>query len=154
MKAVGEAMSIGRTFKESLQKSLRSLETGRFGFGFDGKDPEATREQVERKLIVPNAERIFWLKVAFEQGWTIEEIFDATQIDPWFLENMRVIVEEGKDLANLAKTDLRRAKKLGFSDIQIANVQGIHQDLSLIHISEPTRPRLISYAVFCLKKKK
>ena len=128
MKAVGEAMSIGRTFKESLQKSLRSLETGRFGFGFDGKDPEATREQVERKLIVPNAERIFWLKVAFEQGWTIEEIFDATQIDPWFLENMRVIVEEGKDLANLAKTDLRRAKKLGFSDIQIANAQGIHQD--------------------------
>ena len=128
LKAVGEAMSIGRTFKESLQKSLRSLETGRFGFGFDGKDPEATHEQIERKLIVPNAERIFWLKVAFEQGWTIEEIFDATQIDPWFLENMRVIVEEGNDLANLSKTDLRRAKKLGFSDIQIAHARGVHQD--------------------------
>ncbi|MDB4419164.1 carbamoyl-phosphate synthase large subunit [bacterium] len=125
MKAVGEAMSIGRTFKESLQKALRSLETGRFGFGFDGKDPEATREEVERKLMVPNAERIFWLKVAFEQGWTIEEIFDTTQIDPWFLENMRVIVEEGKDLANL---DLRRAKKLGFSDIQIAHSRGVNQD--------------------------
>jgi len=125
MKAVGEAMSIGRTFKESLQKSLRSLETGRFGFGFDGKDPEATREQIERKLIVPNAERIFWLKVAFEQGWTIEEIFDATQIDPWFLENMRTIVQEGNNLANL---DLRRAKKLGFSDVQIAHARGISQD--------------------------
>ncbi|MDA7629738.1 carbamoyl-phosphate synthase large subunit [Akkermansiaceae bacterium] len=125
MKAVGEAMSIGRTFKESLQKSLRSLETGRFGFGFDGKDPEATREQVERKLMVPNSERIFWLKVAFEQGWTLEEIFDATKIDPWFLENMRVIYEEGKDLKNL---DLRRAKKLGFSDIQIAHSRGLHQD--------------------------
>ncbi|MDA7882545.1 carbamoyl-phosphate synthase large subunit, partial [Akkermansiaceae bacterium] len=125
MKAVGEAMSIGRTFKESLQKSLRSLETGRFGFGFDGKDPDAVREDIERKLHVPNAERIFWLKVAFEQGWTIEEIFDATQIDPWFLENMRVIVEEGKDLANL---DLRRAKKLGFSDVQIAHARGISQD--------------------------
>ena len=125
MKAVGEAMSIGRTFKESLQKSLRSLETGRFGFGFDGKDPEATREQIERKLIVPNAERIFWLKVAFEQGWTIEEIFDATQIDPWFLENMRIIVQEGNDLANL---DLRRAKKLGFSDVQIAHARDISQD--------------------------
>ncbi len=125
MKAVGEAMSIGRTFKESLQKSLRSLETGRFGFGFDGKDPEATREQIERTLIVPNAERIFWLKVAFEQGWTIEEIFDATQIDPWFLENMRIIVEEGNDLANL---DLRRAKKLGISDVQIAHARGISQD--------------------------
>ena len=125
MKAVGEAMSIGRTFKESLQKSLRSLETGRFGFGFDGKDPAASREDIERKLMVPNAERIFWLKVAFEQGWTIEEIFDATQIDPWFLENMRVIVEEGKDLENL---DLRRAKKLGFSDVQIAHARGITQD--------------------------
>jgi carbamoyl-phosphate synthase large subunit len=125
MKAVGEAMSIGRTFKESLQKSLRSLETGRFGFGFDGKDPETSREQVERKLHVPNAERIFWLKVAFEQGWTIEEIFDATQIDPWFLENMRIIVEEGKDLSNL---DLRTAKKLGFSDVQIAHARGITQD--------------------------
>ena len=125
MKAVGEAMSIGRTFKESLQKSLRSLETGRFGFGFDGKDPEASREQVERKLHVPNAERIFWLKVAFEQGWTIEEIFDATQIDPWFLENMRIIVEEGKDLSNL---DLRTAKKLGFSDVQIGHARGITQD--------------------------
>ncbi|MDB4740072.1 carbamoyl-phosphate synthase large subunit, partial [Akkermansiaceae bacterium] len=125
MKAVGEAMSIGRTFKESLQKSLRSLETGRFGFGFDGKDPEASREQVERKLHVPNAERIFWLKVAFEQGWTIEEIFDTTQIDPWFLENMRIIVEEGKDLSNL---DLRTAKKLGFSDVQIAHARGISQD--------------------------
>jgi carbamoyl-phosphate synthase large subunit len=125
MKAVGEAMSIGRTFKESLQKSLRSLETGRFGFGFDGKEPEASREQVERKLHVPNAERIFWLKVAFEQGWTIEEIFDATQIDPWFLENMRVIVEEGKNLSTL---DLRTAKKLGFSDVQIAHARGISQD--------------------------
>jgi len=125
MKAVGEVMAIGRTFKESLQKALRSLETGRFGFGFDGKDPIATREDVERKLHVPNAERIFWLKVAFEQGWTMEEIFDATQIDPWFLENMRVIVEEGNDLANL---DLRRAKKLGFSDIQIAHARGVHQD--------------------------
>ncbi len=125
MKAVGEAMSIGRTFKESLQKSLRSLETGRFGFGFDGKDPEATREQIERKLHVPNAERIFWLKVAFETGWTIEEIFDATQIDPWFLENMRVIVEEGRNLKDL---DLRSAKKLGFSDVQIAHARGVDQD--------------------------
>ncbi|MGC6426989.1 MAG: carbamoyl-phosphate synthase large subunit [Akkermansiaceae bacterium] len=125
MKAVGEAMSIGRTFKESLQKALRSLETGRFGFGYDGKDPEATRDQIERKLMVPNAERIFWLSVAFQQGFTIEEIFDLTQIDPWFLEHMRIIVEEGKDLANL---DVRQAKKLGFSDLQIAQARGVHQD--------------------------
>ena len=125
MKAVGEAMSIGRTFKESLQKSLRSLETGRFGFGFDGKDPKATRDQIERKLMVPNAERIFWLSVAFQHGFTCEEIFELTQIDPWFLENMRIIIEEGKDLANL---DLRQAKKLGFSDVQIAAARGTSQD--------------------------
>lgn len=125
MKAVGEAMSIGRTFKESLQKALRSLETGRFGFGYDGKDSEATREEIERKLHVPNAERIFWLKVAFEQGWTVKEIFDATQIDPWFLENMRVIVAKGE---NLRELDLRTAKKLGFSDVQIAQARGITQD--------------------------
>ncbi|MGE9267936.1 MAG: carbamoyl-phosphate synthase large subunit, partial [Verrucomicrobiales bacterium] len=122
MKSVGEAMSIGRTFKESLQKALRSLETGRFGFGFDSKDAQSpSQEDIERKLIVPNAERIFWLKVAFEQGWSVEDVHEATQIDPWFLEHMKIIVEEGKDLANL---DLRRAKKLGFSDRQIAVAQG------------------------------
>ena len=122
MKAVGEAMAIGRTFKESMQKALRSLETGRFGFGFDGKDPEGlNREEIERKLHVPNAERIFWLTVAFQHGWTIEEIFDATQIDRWFLSHLKEIADEGMELAKL---DLLRAKKLGFSDHQIARAQG------------------------------
>ena len=65
MKSVGEAMAIGRTFKESLQKALRSLETGRFGLGADGKDPESVdRTTLERKLSVPNAERVFWIAVA------------------------------------------------------------------------------------------
>lgn len=134
MKAVGEAMSIGRTFKESMQKALRSLETGRFGFGFDGKGPKgATREDVERKLHVPNAERIFWLKVAFEQGWTVEEIFEATAIDRWFLENLKQISDEGVALAateNLLEKpyELRKAKKLGFSDVQIAHLQNSDQD--------------------------
>ena len=132
MKAVGEAMAIGRTFKESMQKALRSLETGRFGFGFDGKDPvsagdasstdsELTREDIERKLHVPNAERIFWLSVAFQNGWSIEEVFDATQIDRWFLYHLKEIADEGAELANL---DLLRAKKLGFSDQQIAQARG------------------------------
>ena len=93
MKSVGEAMSIGRPFKESMQKALRSLETGRFGLGFDGKDPvDPTREEIERKLHVPNAERIFWLKVAFENGWSVEDVFEASQIDRWFLEHLREIV--------------------------------------------------------------
>ncbi|MBK1833956.1 carbamoyl-phosphate synthase large subunit [Roseibacillus ishigakijimensis] len=125
MKAVGEAMSIGRTFKESMQKALRSLETGRFGFGFDGKDPlDADREEIERKLHVPNAERIFWLSVAFQKGWTIDEVFDATQIDRWFLYHLKEIADEGKDLANL---DLKRAKKLGFSDHQLAKARGVDE---------------------------
>jgi carbamoyl-phosphate synthase large subunit len=126
MKAVGEAMAIGRTFKESMQKALRSLETGRFGFGFDGKGKEnPTYEEVERMLHVPNAERIFWLQTAFEEGWTVDEVFEATSIDPWFLEHLKIIVDEGRDLANM---DLRKAKRLGFSDYQIANAKGISQD--------------------------
>lgn len=126
MKAVGEAMSIGRTFKESMQKALRSLETGRFGFGFDGKGKkEPSYEEIERKLHVPNAERIFWLETAFNQGWTVEEVFDATSIDRWFLEHLNIIVDEGK---NLATMDLRKAKKLGFSDFQIAHARGSSQD--------------------------
>lgn len=126
MKAVGEAMAIGRTFKESMQKALRSLETGRFGFGFDGKGKEnPTHEEVERMLHVPNAERIFWLQTAFEQDWTIEEVFEATSIDPWFLEHLKIIVDEGR---NLATMDLRKAKRLGFSDHQIAYAKGVSQD--------------------------
>ena len=126
MKAVGEAMSIGRTFKESMQKALRSLETGRLGFGFDGKGkPDASYEEIERKLHVPNAERIFWLQTAFIQGWTVDEVFDSTAIDLWFLEQLYQIVQEGKNLADL---DLRKAKRLGFSDFQIAHARGISQD--------------------------
>ena len=134
MKAVGEAMSIGRTFKESMQKALRSLETGRSGFGFDGKGAKApSREDIERKLHVPNAERIFWLKTAFENGWTVEEIFEATAIDLWFLENLSQIVEEGNAIAateNLLEKpyELRKAKKYGFSDVQIAYLQNTDQD--------------------------
>ena len=126
MKSVGEAMAIGRTFKESMQKALRSLETGRFGFGFDGKGAQSpTYEEVERKLHVPNAERIFWLKTAFEEDWSIEDVFEATAIDRWFLVHLKQIVDEGK---NLATMDLRKAKRLGFSDHQIAYTRGISQD--------------------------
>ncbi|WP_193210840.1 carbamoyl-phosphate synthase large subunit [Luteolibacter marinus] len=118
MKSVGEAMSIGRTFKESMQKALRSLETGRWGFGFDKKDMHGvSREEIENKLAVPNAERIFWLQTAFMNGWTIDEVFKATAIDPWFLHHLKEIADEGRNLADL---DLKDAKRLGFSDRQIA----------------------------------
>ncbi|MGB1131269.1 MAG: carbamoyl-phosphate synthase large subunit, partial [Haloferula sp.] len=126
MKAVGEAMSIGRTFKESMQKALRSLETGRWGFGFDAKEPtDVPREEVESKLAVPGAERIFWLQVAFRAGWTIDEVFETTAIDPWFLHHLKEIVDEGENLASL---DLKDAKRLGFSDRQIALAKGCHED--------------------------
>ena len=126
MKSVGEAMSIGRTFKESMQKCLRSLETGRWGFGFDKKDPQnPTRDEITRKLQIPNAERIFWLQTAFVNGWTLEEIHSATAIDPWFLGHLQQIAAEGSQLAEL---DLKRAKKLGFSDRQIALAKGTHED--------------------------
>ncbi len=154
MKSVGEAMSIGRTFKESMQKCLRSLETGRWGFGFDNKDPKnPTKEEITRKLQIPNAERIFWLQTAFVNGWTLEEVHDATQIDPWFLGHLKQIADEGRRMgfqpvsegghlggssasvqagSPLSGADetsnLRRLKKLGFSDRQIAKFQNTTED--------------------------
>jgi len=96
MKSVGEAMAIGRTFKESMQKCLRSLETGRWGFGFDAKAPQqADRETIVRKLQIPNAERIFWLQTAFLNGFTVDEVHTLTRIDRWFLRHLAQIVEEG-----------------------------------------------------------
>jgi carbamoyl-phosphate synthase large subunit len=127
MKSVGEAMSIGRTFKESMQKCLRSLETGRWGFGFDNKEPvNPTRDDITRKLQIPNAERIFWLQTAFTNSWTLEEVHEATAIDPWFLRHLQQIADEGKNLDTL---DLKQAKKLGFSDRQIAKAKGVSEDV-------------------------
>ncbi|MCC8020764.1 MAG: carbamoyl-phosphate synthase large subunit [Akkermansia sp.] len=126
MKSVGEVMSIGRTFKESLQKALRSLETGRWGFGFDAKSPEnPTREEIHRDLAVPNAERIFWLQTAFTHGFTLEEVHELTQIDPWFLAQLEDLAQAGMRLAEL---DLKEAKRLGFSDRQIALARGVTED--------------------------
>ncbi len=126
MKSVGEVMSIGRTFKESLQKALRSLETGRWGFGFDAKDPvNPTRAEICAKLTKPNAERIFWLQTAFVNGFTLEEVAELTQMDPWFLDQLQQLAEAGMQLATL---DLREAKKLGFSDRQIALARGCSED--------------------------
>ncbi|MDB6149092.1 MAG: cpsaseii lrg: carbamoyl-phosphate synthase large subunit, partial [Chthoniobacter sp.] len=93
MKSVGEAMAIGRTFKEALQKALRSLEIKRFGLIGDGKDVVVDDDTLRTKLTVPNAERIFFVGLAFQRGWTVEEIFEMTKIDRWFLENIREIVQ-------------------------------------------------------------
>jgi carbamoyl-phosphate synthase large subunit len=113
MKSVGEAMAIGRTFKESLQKALRSLEIGRYGLGGDGR-PWRLGEQVygdrdilprdliARKLSVPNAERIFFLRHALRAGFTLDEIFQLTKIDPWFLAQIKEIVDFEEVLATSA----------------------------------------------------
>ena len=135
MKSVGEAMAIGRTFKEALQKALRSLEIKRFGLCGDGAETRVDGEMLRRKLSVPNAERIFYLAQAFEDGMSIEEVFALTKIDPWFLQNIAQVVEEAKGLGGSRKSgfqsanrtdsscgepDLRRLKRLGFSDRQLA----------------------------------
>jgi len=98
MKSVGEAMAIGRTFKEALQKALRSLEIKRFGLCGDGREMRVDEETLRRKLSVPNAERIFYLAQAFQDGMSVEEIFGLTKIDPWFLRNIAQIVDAGRTL--------------------------------------------------------
>jgi len=122
MKSVGEAMAIGRTFKESLQKCLRSLETGRAGLGADGKDKPADLAEIERRLRIPNAERIFYIRLAFQAGLTLERIQELSSIDPWFLANLQQIVDEEAKIAAEGITDFRRVKKLGFSDRQLAHL--------------------------------
>jgi carbamoylphosphate synthase large subunit/REP element-mobilizing transposase RayT len=98
MKSVGEAMAIGRTFKEALQKALRSLEIKRFGLLGDGADKHVDLETLRLKLAVPNAERIFYLAQAFEDGVSIEEVYDLTKIDKWFLRNVADVVTEDRRL--------------------------------------------------------
>jgi carbamoylphosphate synthase large subunit/REP element-mobilizing transposase RayT len=94
MKSVGEAMAIGRTFKEALQKALRSLEIKRFGLCGDGADKHVDPETLRLKLSIPNSERVFYLAQAFQDGMSIDEAFELTKIDRWFLRNMEQIVVE------------------------------------------------------------
>jgi len=98
MKSVGEAMAIGRTFKEALQKALRSLEIKRFGLCGDGANKDVDSETLRLKLAIPNAERIFYLAQAFQDGMRIDEVFELTKIDRWFLRNVQQIVEEERAL--------------------------------------------------------
>jgi carbamoyl-phosphate synthase large subunit len=130
MKSVGEAMAIGRTFKESMQKCLRSLEVGARGFGGGGKfggDEILDEKIINAKLGTPNSERVFYLRHAFRAGYSVERIFDLTKIDPWFLHQLREIHEmeqelSSKTLATVDVTSLRRAKQFGFSDAQLAHI--------------------------------
>ena len=122
MQSVGEAMAIGRTFKESLQKGIRSLELQRFGLGFDGKDMEKMAlEAIVEKLKIPNPERLFYIKQAFEQGMTLMQIHEHTKIDPWFLHQLQQIVAAPKNFTDTYE-DILAAKQMGFSDCQLAYI--------------------------------
>ena len=144
MKSVGEAMSIGRTFKESLQKALRSLETGSYGL----EELESDTDRIKTKLTIPGAERIWYIAQAMRTGMGIKTIHEYTQIDPWFLENMKQILDMEErikaaselkliiSLDNATRTQmpvpsdlseenlslLRQAKEYGFSDRRLAQL--------------------------------
>lgn len=131
MKSVGETMAMGRTFQESLQKALRGLEIGHFGLGGGKKDLWGTPKQpsmgdIRSMLSKPNEQRIFYIRYAFKAGMTVEQIFELTNIDPWFLDQIQRLVlveDEIRQVAHLEQVSpglLRKAKRHGFSDQQLA----------------------------------
>ncbi len=155
MKSVGEAMAIGRTFKEALQKALRSLEIKRFGLLGDGNEHRVDEQTLRQKLAIPNAERIFYIAQALASGLSIDEVFALTKIDRWFLRNVAEIVQEAEALrgrsaagtpvlqpapgkersepAQMEIASLRRAKKLGFSDRQLSIASAASEDKVRAH---------------------
>jgi carbamoyl-phosphate synthase large subunit len=169
MKSVGEAMAIGRTFKEALQKGIRSMEVKRFGFGLDQYDKwlnsqaHGTRsvgtppaeahaanapgsnidssdkttqgesvdhewpipaEKLRRKLAVPSQGRLYYIRYALKMGWTVDQIHELTKIDPWFLAEMKQLVDFEEQLRAPTPEILRQAKQWGYSDVQLAKIQG------------------------------
>ena len=123
MKSVGEVMAMGRTFQESLQKALRGLETGICGFNLKTEDMEKLRTEISN----PGPERILYVADAFGIGWSLEEVYHYSKIDPWFLVQIRDLVEEElalekKTLADLDYAELRRLKRKGFADKRIAQL--------------------------------
>ncbi|MDR3089142.1 MAG: carbamoyl-phosphate synthase large subunit [Desulfobulbaceae bacterium] len=135
MKSVGETMAIGRTFKEAFQKGMRSLETGRAGFGGDGKDDFSAlaQEDLERGLRQPNSKRISYIYQALKRKMAVQELYHLTGIDPWFLHNLQQIVATegeiaGRGFAGLDAEFLRHCKEQGFSDRQLAFLCGKTED--------------------------
>src|SRR5437764_850364 len=126
MKSVGEVMAIGRTFKEALWKGMRSLETGK-AFGSEKFDPAL----IAQKLITPTPDRLNYIRFAMSQGYTVAEIHELTSIDPWFLEQMKEVVDFEQQLAAAPPTKelLRRAKRYGVSDAQLAKSWGIAENV-------------------------
>ncbi len=144
MKSVGEVMSIGRTFKESLQKAIRSLETGSYGL----ENINADIKTIRAKLKTPNSERIWYIAQALREGMSIQDIYELTWIDPWFLENIKQIIEMEEKIkvqSSSATADkvqslspeliemMKEAKRYGFSDRRIAQLLNI-QETDIRHL--------------------
>ncbi|HUS61240.1 MAG TPA: carbamoyl-phosphate synthase large subunit, partial [Acidimicrobiales bacterium] len=133
MQSVGEAMGIGRTFPESLQKALRSLEHGRLGLNCDPAETQLDDlddDELVRRAAIATPDRPFQLEAALRRGITVERLYDATEVDPWFLDQISLIVEERAALAEqrpdaLTRREWRRAKRLGFGDAQLAWLWGM-----------------------------
>jgi carbamoyl-phosphate synthase large subunit len=128
MKAVGEVMAIGRTFEESLGKAMCSLENGRAGLGFDGKD-NFEEHHFNKNVGVPPEDRIFYITEALRRGWSVEQVCEASFIDPWFINRIKAIVDvagklEQRTLDSLSTDELLQAKRYGLSDVQIAHLTG------------------------------
>ena len=135
MKSVGETMAIGRTFNEAFQKGMRSLEVGRMGFGFDGKDDMANLHQddLEQGLLRPNSKRTSYIFEALRRGMSIERVYELSHIDPWFLHNFNTLVAKGQEIAGrgfsgLDQEFLYEVKQHGFSDVQLAHLTGTSED--------------------------
>ncbi len=130
MKSVGETMAIGRTFKEALQKGLRGLEIGLYGFDYKFNE-KLKPEYVDAMLVRPTPDRLFYIKQAIQMGMSMDHIAGLTRIDPWFLKNIQEITDMEKTLEtcrenkNIPVEILRNAKRFGFSDRQIGDITGI-----------------------------
>ncbi|MFN5603778.1 MAG: carbamoyl phosphate synthase large subunit, partial [Actinomycetes bacterium] len=135
MQSVGEVMSIGRTFPESLQKALRSLEQGRAGLGCDpaeGQLASVSDDELLTSVGIPTPERIFQIGELLRRGIPIDRIHDACRVDPWFLDQMSMIMEERAAVADetpgsMSRAAWRRVKRLGFSDAQLAHLWSVDE---------------------------
>jgi carbamoyl-phosphate synthase large subunit len=131
MKSVGETMAIGRTFKEALQKAIRALEIDRWGF--EEKFKKSNKKMLKERLAVPNAERLWLIAGALRAGVSATEIYELTQIDPFFIQNIKEIIDFEEVLSAAGKERLnpdllRRAKELGFSDRRLGSLLGLSED--------------------------
>ena len=135
MQSVGEAMAIGRTFTESIQKVLRSLEQGRSGLNCDPTEAQYdvfSDDELLARTAIPTPERIFVVEAALRRGLPLESVYDISRIDPWFLDQILMIIEERAELArtgieSMTQRSWKRAKRHGFSDVQLAYLWGIDE---------------------------